>query len=230
MHVLPARHPDRALDELAPGRGLPGQRPRRPGDGGRRDRADRQRAGAADPAVRHLLRQPDPRPRAGPWHLQDALRPPWHQHPGDRRAPPARSRSPRRTTGSRSRASRASGSTPRSDRRGSATPARTTAASRACALLDAAGVQRAVPPGGGGRARTTPPTSSTFDEFVNAELTRGRADAQARRPRARAGDRLRADRHRAGRASSTTPAPRPAGCCARRACGSAWSTPTRRRS
>ena len=31
-------------------------------------------------------------------------------------------------------------------------------------------------------------------------------------------------------ASSTTPAPRPAACCARRASGSSWSTPTRRRS
>ena len=31
-------------------------------------------------------------------------------------------------------------------------------------------------------------------------------------------------------ASSTTPAPRRAGCCARRACGSSWSTPTRPRS
>ena len=31
-------------------------------------------------------------------------------------------------------------------------------------------------------------------------------------------------------ASSTTPAPRPAGCSGPRACGSAWSTATRRRS
>ena len=31
-------------------------------------------------------------------------------------------------------------------------------------------------------------------------------------------------------ASSTTPAPRPAACCAPRGCGSAWSTATRRRS
>src|SRR5690606_8471284 len=38
----------------------------------------------ADPDVRDLLRQPDPRPCARPRHLQAALRPPRHQHPGGR--------------------------------------------------------------------------------------------------------------------------------------------------
>ena len=69
-----------------------------------------------DPVVRHLFRQPDPGPGAGPLHLQDGLRPPRHQRPGDRPRHRHGSRSPRRTTASRSRVRRARSSTPRSAR------------------------------------------------------------------------------------------------------------------
>ena len=82
--------------------------------------------------------------------------------------------------------------------------------------------------------RTTP--AYLFDRFC--------ADAHRRSPTPE-GARLmpKRDRHLAASwssaparsssarpASSTTPAPRPAGCCARRASGSSWSTPTRPRS
>ena len=36
-----------------------------------------------NPVVRHLFRQPDSGPRAGSVDVQDGLRPPGHQHPGD---------------------------------------------------------------------------------------------------------------------------------------------------
>ena len=86
------------------------------------------------PAVRHLLRQPDPRPRARAIDVQDGVRPPRDQRAGDR--PPDRpaSRSPRRITGSRSRVRQESASIPRSARRSSATPVPTTASSRASNL------------------------------------------------------------------------------------------------
>jgi carbamoyl-phosphate synthase small subunit len=74
--------------------------------------------------------------------------------------PPAACRSRRRTTGSPSRARRGSGSTPRSGPPRSPTPARTTAASRACAPFPcrrSACSTTPRPP----RARTTPRTCST---------------------------------------------------------------------
>ncbi len=82
-HVLPSSvsfgeiaglHPDGVFLSNGPG-GSGHRRPRGGGDpGGARRR---------NPAVRHLLRQPDPRPCAGPLHLQDDVRAPRHQHPGD---------------------------------------------------------------------------------------------------------------------------------------------------
>ncbi len=83
-HVLPADTPIEAIEELGSGRVLPVQRPRRPGHRGRAGGAHPAGAGAAHPAVRDLLRQPDPGPRARPRHLQAALRAPRHQHPGRR--------------------------------------------------------------------------------------------------------------------------------------------------
>ena len=149
-----------AIEELGVGRVLPVQRPRRPGHRGRAGRADPAGAGAADPAVRDLLRQPDPRPRAraaAPTSCATATAASTSRWSS---TPPAGWRSPRRTTGSRSRARRGSGSTPRSagadhphlpQRRQRRGPGRARGAR----------VQRAVPPGGRRRARTTPPTCST---------------------------------------------------------------------
>ncbi len=83
-HVLPATS---TLDDLlAAGADAvffsPG-----PGDPATADHAGRAGPGgdaAADPAVRHLLRQPDPRPGAGLRHLQARVRPPRHQPAGAR--------------------------------------------------------------------------------------------------------------------------------------------------
>ena len=58
------------------------------------------RAGARAALLRHLLRQPALRPGARLRHLQAEVRPPRHQPAGAWTAPPARSRSPRTTTGS----------------------------------------------------------------------------------------------------------------------------------
>ena len=65
-------------------RGVPVQRTRRsrhrrPGGGGDPGGARRR-----DPTVRHLFRQPDPRPGTRPVHLQDGVRSPRYQRPGDR--------------------------------------------------------------------------------------------------------------------------------------------------
>ena len=143
-----------------------------------------------------------------------------------RTAPPARSRSPRTTTASRS-TPRSTGSTD--------TEFGAVEVSHVCLNDDvvegAAGarrtrVQRAVPPGGRGRAaRRRLPVRS-----VRGARGRDALDAQAHGHRAHPGHRLAGRSSSARPASSTTPAPRPAGCCAARDSGSAWSTPTRRRS
>ena len=126
-----------------------------PGDPATADRAGRAAArGArrADPVLRHLLRQPAPRPGARLRHLQAEVRPPRHQPAGAWTARPARSRSPRTTT--------ASPSTPRSTghatddalrpRRGQPRlPQRRRR--RGARLPRPAGLLGAVPPGGGGR-------------------------------------------------------------------------------
>lgn len=55
------------------------QRPRRPRHRRPPGRADARRPGAGHAALRHLLRQPDPRPRPRLRHLQAEVRPPGHQ-------------------------------------------------------------------------------------------------------------------------------------------------------
>ena len=104
VHVLPA---DRDLRRRStrsasrPGRGLLLQRPRRPGDRRRtRSQLLREVLDARHPVLRHLLRQPAPRPGARLRHLQAEVRPPRHQPARAWTAPPARSRSPRTTTAS----------------------------------------------------------------------------------------------------------------------------------
>ncbi len=59
------------------------QRPRRPGGHDRAGRAAPARARARHPLLRHLLRQPALRPRAGLRHLQAEVRPPRDQPAGD---------------------------------------------------------------------------------------------------------------------------------------------------
>ena len=63
-------------------RGVPRQRSRRPGHRRRRRRDGARAAAPRGAGVRHLLRQPDPRPRARLRHLQAGLRPPRHQPAG----------------------------------------------------------------------------------------------------------------------------------------------------
>ena len=83
-HVLPASTTIEQIEALRPDGFFLSNGPGDPGHRRRARRADPPRAAATDPAVRHLLRQPDPGPGAGPRHLQAALRPPRDQHPGRR--------------------------------------------------------------------------------------------------------------------------------------------------
>ncbi len=133
------------------GRGVPVTGAGRPGH--RRPRRDAGTAGAgpADPTVRHLLRQPDPGPRARLRHLQAPVRAPGPQpagagpghRPGGGHRPQPRVR--------RGRTGRARGG----DRAGpgggvARLPQRP--GGGGAALPGRAGVRRAVPPGGRGRA------------------------------------------------------------------------------
>ncbi len=216
-----------------------------PGDPATADRAGRAAARGArppDPALRHLLRQPAPRPGAGFGTYKLRLRPPRHQPAGASTGPPARSRSPRTTTASRS-TRRSTGPTRDAVRRGREV-------SHVCLnddvveglrCLDVAGVLGAVPPGGRGRPARRGATSSTASELEalawprrgaaavgrSADATSAGADyASEQRP----GDRLRPDRHRPGLRVRLLRHPGLPGAARRRACGSSWSTPTRRRS
>ena len=117
-------------------------------------------AGARHPAVRHLLRQPDPRPRARLRHLQAQVRPPRHQPAGagprhrqgrDHRAQPRLRRR---------RAARPGQPTPRSAASRSATSASTTTSSRGCGCSTARPSASSTTPRRR-PARTTPPTCST---------------------------------------------------------------------
>ncbi len=159
-------------------------------------------------ALRHLPRSPAARAGARPRDVQAPLRPPRRQPPGARPplGPGARHRpEPRlRRLGDRRR--------PRHARLAERRHGR---GSRRRGLR-----QRPVPPRGRARARSTPCPSST------GSPTR----AEAHRPSLSPDRRLRADPHRAGRASSTTRALRPAACCGARATASCSSTRTRRRS
>ena len=180
------------IEALGAGRVLPVQRARRPRHRRRAGGAHPGRAGAADPALRDLLRQPDPRPGAGPRHLQAALRPPRHQHPGRRarhRAGGDHVAEPRvRRAG---RGGGAVGEPVRPGRDHPHLPQRRLR--RRPAGARRARVQRAVPPRGRGRAaRRRGPVRP-----VRRAAWRS-ADAPPRRHQARPRDRLRADRHRAG--------------------------------
>ena len=101
VHVLPATSHRRRRARDRCRRRVPLQRAGRPGHRRPRGRPDRATVlDRRDAAVRHLLRQPDARPGAGPGHLQAALRPPRHQPAGAGPRAPAGSRSPRTTTAS----------------------------------------------------------------------------------------------------------------------------------
>ena len=160
VHVLPATTTGEELLALRARRRLPLQRPGRPGH---HRRPGRRHAGGARrrrAAVRHLLRQPDPRPGAGPRHLQAPLRPPRREpagagaahRQGARHQPQPRLR--RRRADRRHpvdtpvRPGRGQPRRPQRRRRRGAEPA--------CRP----GLQRPVPPGGGARARTTRPACS----------------------------------------------------------------------
>ena len=224
VHVLPATATVEDVYAVEPGRRLLLQRPRRPGHRRPPRRAHAGGAGARHAAVRHLLRQPDPRPRARLRHVQAEVRPPRHQParagPHDRqgrghRAQPRLRRRRARSTGS-----------PRP-------PYGRAEVSHVCLndnvveglrLLDqpafsvqyhpeaAAGphdaaylFDRFVIPDGGPACLSAPISSPSW------------SSAPARSSSARP-------------PSSTTPAPRPAASSRPRACASSWSTPTRRRS
>ena len=83
-HVFPAGVHHRRPAGGRPRRGLLLARPRRPGHRRRPGGAGPRGDGPPDPAVRHLLRQPDPRPGARLRHLQAGVRPPRHQPAGAR--------------------------------------------------------------------------------------------------------------------------------------------------
>ena len=145
-------------------------------------------------------------------------------------APPAGSRSPRTTTASRS--------TPRSTAAGSTTAVRPVEVCHVYLNDDVveglraarpAGVLGAVPPGGRGRpARRRLPVRPL--RRPHGRRARRRRLMPRRTDIQPSWSSAPARSSSARPASSTTPAPRPAGCCARRACGSSWSTPTRPRS
>ena len=82
VHVLPVERDDRRRPGDVARRRLLLQRPGRPGRGDARGRAAARRARPPDPVLRHLLRQPAPRPRARLRHLQAGLRPPRREPAG----------------------------------------------------------------------------------------------------------------------------------------------------
>ena len=203
--------------------------------------------GAGPAVLRDLLRQPALRPGARVRHLQAQVRPPRHQPAGD--GPDDRQgrghRAQPRVRGRRTRSTRPT-ETPYGRSR-SATSASTTTWSRgsSCATPDgrAAELLGAVPPGGGGRsARCGVPVrpvrrpdggrmaSGPPDRRALRTDARRTPDAEADRHRERAGDRQRADHHRAGVRVRLLRHPGLPGAQGRGAAGRSWSTPTRRRS
>ena len=188
VRVFPATDAgERPAGDLARRR-VPQQRARR--SGGARLR-DRQRAGArrerrAD--VRHLPRPPDARPRDGRADVQAQVRPPRRESSGEGPARPARSRSRRRITGSRSIRT----SLP-SDVEGHA-PQPVRRHDRRAAPRVEAGLLRAVPPGGRARAARR---GLPVQPVPRRDGTRA-PDAQTHRFEAHSRHRLRPDRHRPG--------------------------------
>ena len=138
VHVLPADRDRR--------RGAGARRPtgcffsNGPGDPSTADYAVATMSGVLDagaPGVRHLLRQPDPRPGTGFRHVQDEVRPPRAPTSRCRTARPAGSTSPATTTGSRSTPRSAWSTTRRTGGPRSATSASTTARVEGLQCLDA---------------------------------------------------------------------------------------------
>ena len=148
-------------------------------DAGRERRAD----------VRHLPRPPDARPGDGRADVQAQVRPPRRQSSGEGPARPARSRSRRRTTGSRS------------IRRSLPHDVEVTHLNLYDGTIEGlrhtseAGLLRAVPPGGRARpARRGLSVRAVPRRDGEAHV----ADAQAHRSEAHSRHRLRPDRHRPG--------------------------------
>ncbi len=159
-HVLPSSATFEQIADAQARRGVPVQRAGRPGHRRPRRRRDPRGARRRNPAVRHLLRQPDPRPGAGPVDLQDDVRPPRHQHPGDRpRHRPGRDHRAEPRLRARRRGRRGVRHAVRPGR-SSATPAPTTVWSKASGW-STAGRSRCSTTRRRPRARTTPNTCST---------------------------------------------------------------------
>ena len=99
--ALPVHDDRRRAAGARPRRVLPRPGPRRPGRARLRRRHD-PRAARAQAGVRHLPRPPAALPRRRPGDVQAPVRPPRRQPPGQGPARPGGSRSPPRTTASRS--------------------------------------------------------------------------------------------------------------------------------
>ena len=185
---------------------------------------------AASAGLRHLLRQPGPRPRSRPRHLQARLRPPWHQPAG---------------AGPRDRPGRDHRAQPRLRRRRAVdgasvdTPFGAAEVSHVnlnddvvegCALLDVPAFSVQYHP----EAAAGPHDAAyLFDRFVDVMLTHAtggrlmpKRDGHQQRP----GHRVRPDRHRPGLRVRLLRHPGLPGAARGGAAGSSSSTPTRRRS
>ena len=184
-----------SCSDRRPGRGLPLQRPGRPG--GRRRRRSRWSAACWPPGVplfgicfgNQILGR-----ALGFGHVQAALRPPRAQPAGARPRPAGSGHPPQPRLRRRRAARPADRDGLRPGRGQPRRPQRRRR--RGAALPGPAGVQRAVPPRGGGRpARRRLTSSQPVRGPVAADET---AVPKRSGHRARAGDRLRADRHRPG--------------------------------
>ena len=244
VHVLPATATVEDVYAVEPGRRLLLQRPRRPGhrrpprhpsiarQSWSEKKGEKKKKEVKDewvlseaPAVRHLLRQPDPRPRARLRHLQAEVRPPRHQPARAGPHAPARSRSPRTTTASPSTRRSTRSPTPRTAAPRSPTSASTTTWWRACSCSTSPAFCVQYHP----EAAAGPHDAAyLFDRFV---ITLDGGPACLSAPISSPSWSSAPARSSSARPpSSTTPAPRPAASSRPRACGSSWSTPTRRRS
>ena len=190
--------PTSTVDEVlatGAGRRVPLQRPGRPGHRRPRGRADRASCSAAGAGVRHLLRQPGPRPGARPRHLQAALRPPRHQPagagPGDRQGRGHRAQP-------RLRGRRAARRAPSTRRSAAAEVSHVclnddVVEGLRCHDVPAFSVQYHPEAAAGPHD-----AAYLFDRFSDAAREEDRLMPQAHRHPQRPGHRLRADRHRAG--------------------------------
>ena len=253
VHGRRARPRHQAQRPAAPGRArastthvLPGDRDRRRPAGRRRRTRCSSRNGPGDPAtadyaveagaggarrppVRCSASASATRSSAGRWasaptscgfghrgHQPAGARPGHRQGRGDQPQPRLRRR----------RAARPADRHPVRRRSRSATSASTTTSSRGCAASTCrrspcSTTRRRRP------ARTTRTTCSTGSSSSDGGAPRCLSGPTSA---ARAGDRLRADRHRPGLRVRLLRHPGLPGAARPRGCGSAWSTPTRRRS